>query len=55
MKEYTVTIGGIEHTMQLTAEDAKRYGDNAVEKKAAEAPANKARTRTANKSAAKKS
>lgn len=38
---YTVTIRGIEHTMQLDAEDAKRYGDAAI--KAAEAPANKAR------------
>ena len=27
--EYTVTINGIEHTMMLTDEDAKRYGDDA--------------------------
>jgi hypothetical protein len=30
MKEYTVEIGGIEHTMQLSDEDAKRYGDAAT-------------------------
>jgi hypothetical protein len=42
MKEYTVVIGGIEHTMQLDADDAKRLG--ATEAKAAEAPANKSRT-----------
>jgi hypothetical protein len=28
-KEYTVTVGGVQHTMLLTDEDAKRYGDNA--------------------------
>jgi len=27
--EYTVTINGIEHTLLLTAEDAKAYGDDA--------------------------
>jgi len=27
--EHTVTINGIEHTMLLNAEDAKRYGDAA--------------------------
>lgn len=43
MKEYTVTIGGIEHTVQLTDEDAKRLGAKPVETKQA-APANKART-----------
>ena len=41
-KEYTVTINGIEHTLLLTPEDAERYGDDAVEVKAAPAPANKA-------------
>lgn len=46
MDEYTVTVNGIEHTMLLDDEDAKRYGDNAkkVEKtatKKAAAPANK--------------
>ena len=57
MKIYTVMINGIEHTMQLNAEDAKRY--DAVEvkaaktaendEKAAPAPANKARQPSANK------
>jgi hypothetical protein len=48
LKEYVVTIGGIEHTVQLSAEDAKRYGDQAVEAKGGTAenksrkPANKA-------------
>ena len=43
MKEYTVTINGVEHTMQLTAEDAERYGDaaKAVSTKQAAAPKNK--------------
>lgn len=48
MKEYTVVINGVEHTMQLDAEDAKRL--DATEVKAASAPANKART-AKNKSA----
>lgn len=43
MEKYTVTIGGIEHTVQLSAEDAKKYPD-AREVKAAEKPANKSRT-----------
>lgn len=43
MKEYEVTINGIVHTMQLTKEDAERYGDDAVETKQA-ASANKSRT-----------
>ncbi len=42
MKEYTVVIGGIEHTMQLSEEDAKRLDVSPVSKSAA-APANKAR------------
>lgn len=46
MKEYTVVIGGVEHTVQLSAEDAKRLG--ATEVKSADAP-NKAR-KAANKS-----
>lgn len=47
MKEYEVVIGGVRHTMLLTADDAKRYG--AVEIKQAEPknkqqqPANKGR------------
>lgn len=39
-KEYTVTIGGVEHTMLLDAHDAKRYG--AVEGKQ-RTPENKGR------------
>lgn len=42
VSEYTVTLNGIEYTMQLNDADAKRYGDAAV--KAAGAPASKART-----------
>lgn len=42
-KRYVVTLGGLEHTLLLTAEGAKRYGSRAVEVKA-KAPANKART-----------
>jgi hypothetical protein len=48
MDEYTVTINGIDHTMLLDEEDAKRYGDKAVkaakqsQTKKATAPANKA-------------
>jgi hypothetical protein len=41
--EYTVTIGGVEHTMLLTSEDAERYGDSAVEVKA-KTPRNKSRS-----------
>lgn len=40
-KEYTVTIGGVEHTLLLSAEDAERYGEDA---KQADQPANKSRT-----------
>lgn len=42
-KPYTVTISGIEHTLLLDAEDAARYGEDAVEVKQAR-PANKAAT-----------
>lgn len=42
MKEYTIEINGVEHTFQLSAEDAKRLG--ATEVKQADAPANKSRT-----------
>lgn len=42
MKEYEVVIDGITHTLQLSAEDAKKYED-AKEVKAAAAPANKSR------------
>lgn len=45
MKEYTVTIGGVDHTLLLTDEDAKRHGDAAKPvTKAAPKPADKART-----------
>ena len=37
LKEYTVTIGGVEHTMQLSDEDAKRYGDAATAAKSSTA------------------
>ena len=37
LKEYTVTIGGVEHTMQLSDEDAKRYGDAAKAEKSSTA------------------
>jgi hypothetical protein len=42
VKEYTVDIGGIEHTLQLSDQDAKRLG--VAEAKRAERPANKSRT-----------
>lgn len=44
LSEYTVEINGIEHTLQLDEEAAKRYGDaaKAVSAKAQKAPANKA-------------
>lgn len=44
--EYTVLVGGVEHTMLLTDADAERYGENAKKssgRKAAE-PENKSRT-----------
>lgn len=44
MNEYTVTIGGVDHTMQLSDEDAKRLDAKPVSTKAADAPANKSRT-----------
>lgn len=43
-KEYTVTIGGLPHTMLLSDEDAARYGKAAVAVKERSAPANKSRT-----------
>lgn len=45
--EYTVTIGGVEHSMLLSDEDAKRLGDAAKKgapTKEAPTPKNKART-----------
>ena len=46
MREYVVEINGLPHTLQLSDEDAKAYGDRAkpVQSKQAEKPANKART-----------
>lgn len=43
MKTYTVVIGGVEHTMQLDDDDAKKYGDAATEAKSGGAQ-NKARS-----------
>jgi hypothetical protein len=43
-KSYVVTINGLEYTMLLSAEDAARYGEAAVEVKESPKPANKART-----------
>lgn len=52
-QEYTVVINGLEHTMMLTAEDAKAYGENATKKKAAsskaQSPSNKSATGTTKK------
>lgn len=42
-KAYTVTIGGLPHTLLLSDEDAARYGKAAVEVKEKPKPANKAR------------
>lgn len=43
MKEYTVEIGGLEHTVLLTDEDAKRIDAKAVTPKNKQAtPKNKA-------------
>lgn len=44
MKEYTVNIGGLEHTMLLSDEDAKRMDAQPVGTKAAAAPSNKSRS-----------
>lgn len=43
MRIYKIVIGGLEHTVQLSDEDAERYGKAAVEVKQTPAPANKAR------------
>lgn len=40
MKEYTVEINGVEHTLQLSAEDAERLGV----KDASKSTSNKSRT-----------
>jgi len=54
MDEYTVSINGIEHTLLLSPEDAKRWGDNAVKKgstgtKQSTAPATKKQAAPQNK------
>jgi len=43
MKQYTVDIGGIAHTVQLDDDEAARLGLKSDEKKAAPEPKNKAR------------
>lgn len=56
LNEYVVDINGLPHTMQLSEQDAKRFGDaatpaNKAEKPAAKShtPQNKAKTPAANK------
>lgn len=49
MKEYKIEVNGVEHTFQLSDEDAKRLGvkgvdAKGVDAKGAPAPANKSRT-----------
>jgi hypothetical protein len=46
LEQYTVTINGIEHTMQLDPDDAERYGDAAVKASKSAQPANKSATPT---------
>lgn len=46
MQEYAIDIDGIEHTVQLSDEDAKARGLKPVATKEADAPKNKARTTT---------
>jgi hypothetical protein len=48
MDEYEIEINGVPHTVQLSDEDAKRYGDAATPTKGKQ-PANKSR-KPANKS-----
>ena len=43
-KRYVVNIAGVDHTLLLTAESAKRYGDRAKLSEKASSPANKSRT-----------
>lgn len=47
--EYVVNIGGIDHTMLMTADDAVRYGEAATLAKAAKTVADKARKAPLNK------
>ena len=44
MKDYKVVIGGIEHTVQYSDDEAKERGLAAEPAEKAKAPANKART-----------
>lgn len=41
LREYKVVINGIEHTQQLSSEDAERYGLTDKDQVKAKAPANK--------------
>ena len=43
MKEYTINIAGLSHTVLLDEVEAKRIGAKPVETKQAPSPANKAR------------
>ena len=51
MKEYKVEIGGLEHTIQLSDEDAGARGltSSSTSTKQADAPANKSRTASTKK------
>ena len=44
MKEYTIVIGGLPHTVQLDEAEAKRLDAKPVATKQAPPPLNKART-----------
>lgn len=46
MQEYVIDVNGIEHTVQMSDEDAKARGLKPVQTKEAAAPKNKARTTT---------
>lgn len=49
MQEYIVDIGGIDHTIQLSDEDAKARGLKPIATKEAPPVQNKARTQTKTK------
>lgn len=53
MKEYAVVIGGIDHNVQLSDEEAERRGltESKPAPKAAKAPANKAASAASTKDA----
>lgn len=52
MEEYTLTVAGIEHTVQMTADEAKSRG---LERKEASRPANKAARKPVNKASGDRS